>query len=97
MDNTFRYLYEDGEEPNSGVAVEGRIKKMDSDLQNMFQEYLLSIGYTEEEIDGIDELLMIEQPNSMISIQIMFGIGVLLILISIIIFAVRFKNAGMRR
>lgn len=94
VDNTFSYLYENGEEPVSGVAVEGRLKKMDSDLQGMFREYMLSIGYTEEELDGMDEFLMIEQPNSMMVIRIMFGIGVLLILISVLIFAIRFKKSG---
>ncbi len=96
VDNTFNYLYEDGEEPILGVAVEGRIKKMDSDLQGMFKEYLISIGYTEEELDGTDEFLMIEQPNSMMIIRVMFGIGVLLIFISILIFAIKFKKNGMR-
>jgi hypothetical protein len=96
VDNTFSYLYEDGEEPVSGVAVEGRLKKMDSDLQDMFREYMFSIGYTEEDLDGMDEFLMIEQPSSMMIVRIMFGIGVLLILISILIFGFRFKNNGMR-
>lgn len=95
VDNTFNYLYEDGAEPVSGVAVEGRMKAMDSDLQGMFKEYLLSIGYTEEELDGIDEFLMIEQPSSMMIIRIMFGIGVFLILISILIFVIRFKKNRM--
>lgn len=95
VDNTFHYLYEDGAEPVSGVAVEGRMKAMDSDLQGMFKEYLLSIGYTEEELDGIDEFLMIEQPSSMMIIRIMFGIGVFLILISILIFVIRFKKNRM--
>lgn len=95
VDNTFHYLYEDGAELVSGVAVEGRMKAMDSDLQGMFKEYLLSIGYTEEELDGIDEFLMIEQPNSMMIIRIMFGIGVFLILISILIFVIRFKKNRM--
>ena len=95
VDNTFHYLYEDGAEPVSGVAVEGRMKAMDSDLQGMFKEYLLSIGYTEEELDGIDEFLMIEQPSSMMIIRIMFGIGVFFILISILIFVIRFKKNRM--
>lgn len=93
VDESFDYL-NGGAEPVSGVAVEGRVSKMESDLEGMFKEYLVSVGYTEEDISEMGQLLMIEQPHSMMTIQIMFGVGVLLILIAVLIFVIRFKKSG---
>lgn len=83
-----------GEEPATRVAVEGRMSKMDKEMQGLFKEYLQEIGYTTEEIENMGELLYIQQPNSMRQIQVMFGIGALLVLIGIVLFIRSYKKSG---
>lgn len=92
-DETVEYI-SGGEEPVTTVAVEGRMSKMDEEMQGLFKEYLQEIGYTTEEIENMGELLYVMQPNSMRGNQVMFGIGALLVLIAIVLFIIRYKKSA---
>lgn len=66
--------------------------KMDEEMSGLFKEYLQEIGYTNEEISGMGEFYYIEQPASMQTERLMFAGGILLVVIAIVIFIIRFKK-----
>ena len=90
-DETYEYL-SGGEEPSTKIMAEGRMTKMDEEMSGLFKEYLQEIGYTNEEISGMGEFYYIEQPASMQTERLMFAGGILLVVIAIVIFIIRFKK-----
>lgn len=90
-EETYEYL-SGGEEPSTKVMAEGRLSKMDDEMSGLFKEYLQEIGYTNQEIADMGEFYYIEQPASMLTAQIMFAIGVVLLILAIVIFVIRFKK-----
>lgn len=72
LNETVEYL-DGGDYPSTAVSVDGGVKEMKSELQELFDEYLLEVGYTQDELDAMGTPLVIEQPNSK---AVSIGIGV---------------------
>lgn len=89
-EETVNYLL-GGSQPSTKVSVDGGTKKMKSDMKKLFVEYLEDFGYTSMEIDAMT-FLVIEQPHSMATVQVMFLIGAVLVAAAIIIFVIRYKK-----
>lgn len=91
VDETYDYMY-GGDEPTTKVMIEGRMTKMDDEMEGLFNEYLRDMGYTAKEISDMGEPLYVEKVN-MQSCRIMFLVGVALILVAVLIFVIRFKKS----
>lgn len=91
VEETYDYMY-GGEEPSVKVSVEGRMTKMDDEMKGLFEEYLRDMGYTAQEISAMGEPFYVEKVN-MKSCRITTAIGIVLMLIAILIFVIRFKKS----
>lgn len=92
LKETVAYL-EGKAEPSTRVMVDGCVRKMGSG-KKLFTEYLKSYGYTQEEIADMGDFLIIEQPASMQEMVVSFLIGVGLILLAVIWFAINCIRYG---
>lgn len=93
LEETIAYLV-DGTNPSTKVTVDGCVKKMGADMEELFVEYLESLGYTQAEIADMGDLLVIEQPASMMQMRMIFLFGVLLILLAVVWFVVNCIRYG---
>lgn len=81
-----------GVSPTTVAAVDGITKKMEDDMKKLFQDYLKNdLGFTEEQIEGMS-MIVIEQPYSMMTIQIMFLIGLILFALGIFLLVRNYKK-----
>lgn len=92
VEETIAYL-ESGEEPTTKVTVEGRVSKMDEEMKGLYESYLKEVGYTNEDIAAMGEPLYIEKAV-MKNVRIMFVLSVVLIILGVVLFVVRFKKSG---
>lgn len=90
-DETYEYCT-GGAEPSTKVMVEGRMTKMDEEMSGLFKEYLVELGYSNEEIAAMGEFYYIDQPASMQTERLFFAVGAFLVIIAILIFVLRFKK-----
>lgn len=90
VDETWEYLY-GGKEPSSEVPVHGIMVKMDKETEDLFVEYLVEAGFTEDEIDDMGDLLIVEQ-YSMGAVRVMFLIGVVLLALGVFFFIRNYKK-----
>lgn len=88
-DESFELL-NGGPEPATEIFMQGAVHTMEPQLAGYYKEYLRDFGYTEEEIDAMGEPLVIEY-TSFRAAQIMFGVGILLILLAVWILVRRYK------
>lgn len=71
-EQTFEYLY-GGSEPQANARVNGYVKKNDSEsLQRMLEEYLVNLGYTDQEIAGMGEIYIIKQDDMLTQLRNIF-------------------------
>lgn len=89
-DETFENL-EGGPEPVIEIFMQGAVRPMETDLAKHYNEYLESFGYTKEEIKAMGDPLVIVYVNFRAA-QIMFAVGILLILLVVWILARRYKR-----
>lgn len=88
---TLEYLL-DGTAPTTVVTVDGRTKKMEADMKNLFEKYLKNdLGFTEEQIEGMD-MVIIEQPHSMMTVRIMFLVGLIPFALGVFLFIRNYKK-----
>lgn len=91
LEETVAYL--DGADyPSTVVNVNGAVKVMDQNLQKYFQEYLLDVGYTQEEVDAMGEPLVIDQIETTTGAIGMFIAGIILIGIGIFLYIREYKK-----
>lgn len=88
---TYEYMY-GGEEPSTKVMAEGRLSKMNDEMSGLFKEYLTEMGYTADEIAEMGDFYYIEQPDAIEVQQIMFFGGIVFVLLSVLIFVIKFKK-----
>lgn len=71
-EQTFEYLY-GGSEPQANAWVNGYVVKNDSEsLQRMLEEYLVNLGYTKQEIAGMDEIYIVKQDDMLTELRNIF-------------------------
>jgi len=87
-EQTFQHLY--GEpEPQANAWINGYVVKNDSEsLQRMLEEYLVNLGYTDQQIAGMGEIYIIEQDdmltelrNIFVGCTIAFAAGIVLLFV----------------
>ncbi len=93
LSETITYLT-DGTEPVTSVWVDGRIGKMDQSMRGLFEEYLLSMGFSRGEIADMGDPLIIECPASMSQMKVMFLIGIGLCVLAVIWFVINCVRYG---
>ena len=75
--------------PNTLVNLEGRMSKIDGEMLPLFQSYLKEIGYSDEDIANMGNLLYVEIAN-MNSARLSFFAGLLMFIVGIAIIVIRF-------
>ncbi len=71
-EQTFEYLY-GGSEPQANARVNGYVVKNNSEsLQRMLEEYLVNLGYTDQEIAGLGEVYIIKQDDMLSELRNLF-------------------------
>ncbi len=85
-----------GLRPESVISIEGYVTKAQGRLPYLLGEYMISVGYTQEEVDAMKEPLMIvENAEAMRDAGIWFPVGI--ILQSAVVLAVAFCVFRSRR
>lgn len=90
-EETVDYILNGDSAPSTKVSVNGGTKKMSSDMEKLFKDYLEDFGYSDAEIDAM-EMLVIEQPHSMLTVQLMFLLGVVMVALSVFLFVRSYKK-----
>ena len=81
--------WESGLFPTTLVNLEGRMSKMDGEMVELFHSYLKEVGYTEQEIANMGEILYVDSTN-MNTERLCFLIGVLMFIAGITFIVIRF-------
>ncbi|MBS5062206.1 MAG: hypothetical protein KHZ58_00375 [Hungatella hathewayi] len=87
---SFEYLA-GGAEPTTVIFMQGAVHPLEAELTGYYNEYLESLGFTKEEIKAMGAPLVIEY-TSFRAAQVIFGIGIILILLAIWILVRRYKR-----
>ncbi|MCI8387531.1 MAG: hypothetical protein HFE63_03575 [Clostridiales bacterium] len=89
-DETWDYL-DGGALPTTEYFMEGRVKKMESDIKKYYNEYLIDMGYTTFELEQMGEPLLIDY-TSFTAVRVMFLIGVVLIALGVLFLVKSWKR-----
>lgn len=90
-EETFDYMMS-GTEPTTKITMQGHVKVMEDDVAGYYRDYLEDMGYTEAEIEAFGEPLVVTYV-SFVSVQVMFALGVVLILLALLLVLGRYKRA----
>ncbi len=86
---TFQYL-SDGPEPQSNAWINGYVVKNRSEsLLRMLREYLAALGYTEGQIEGMGEVYIIDQDDSLTELRNLFVGSVVTLAAGLVLLLVR--------
>lgn len=99
LEETLNYL-ETGVFPVSVMPVEGYVVKAEGRLPYLLSQYMLELGYTEEEIDAMGEPLMIQDATKRLgNARIYAPVGMILLTVGILmtVFAVFWKTRRRNR
>lgn len=80
-DETYIYI-DGGEEPATMVRIEGEVHTLEPELVKYFREYLVDMGYTEEEIDNMGDFQVIKSVP-FLYIRIMFSLSIVCLLLAV--------------
>lgn len=80
-----------GPEPATEIFIQGAVQPMESKLVKYYNKYLEGFGYTQDEIRAMGEPLVVEYTNFLAE-QVIFGIGILVILLAIWLLMRRYKR-----
>lgn len=87
-DETWDYMY-GGAEPTTRVSVEGCVAELDPEIKEYMNEYLMEVWeYTEDELAEAN-ILMIQQPKSLVSLISIFWLGLACVLIAVLWFVIK--------
>jgi len=89
-EETFAML-DGGAEPTTEIFIEGSVVPMEDKVEQYYKEYLAEIGYTEAEIAGFGDALMIAN-RSFVAVRVMFAIGVVALLLGILLWIRGYKE-----
>lgn len=88
LEETYEYL-DGGSWPASPVSVEGYVTKAQGRLPYLLSQYMLEIGYTQEEVDGMGQPLMIQYDmERMQKARIYAPIGVILLALEVLLIVI---------
>lgn len=91
-EQTFEYLY-GGSEPQAEAWVDGYVKKNDSEsLRRMLEEYLVQLGYSEQEIAGMGEIYIIKQEDMLTELRNIFVCCSIALAVGVVLLLVRKKE-----
>lgn len=90
-DETLSWISGKSEGINSELEFEGRVVKMDDELAGLFEDWLLDFGYTQAEIDDMDDFLLIEA-RAFSMLRIMSVIGIVCILAAIVMIVIGYRK-----
>ena len=89
-DETYDFLV-DGTEPTTKIYMQGTVEVMEDELVQYYEEYLMDMGYAKSEIDDMGEALVI-QIRSFTAVRVLFGIGLVLVLLGVFFIVRRYKR-----
>lgn len=87
-DETWDYMY-GGAEPTTRVSVEGCVGELDPEIKEYMNEYLMEVWeYTEDDLAEAN-ILMIQQPKSLVSLISIFWLGLACVLVAVLWFVIK--------
>ncbi len=84
-------LLEGGAEPTTEIYIEGSVVPMEGEIEEYYEEYLAELGYSEEDIAGFGDALMIVN-RSFVAVRVMFAIGAVALLLGILLWVRGYKR-----
>lgn len=85
IDETWDYM-ETGVEPATEFSMEGKVEVLKEDkLVQYFEEYLVDLGFTEDELDEMGEPLVVKTVN-FTACWVLTGIGLVLVALAVLLF-----------
>lgn len=93
VEETWSYIMEEGDEPTTKLTVSGISVPMKEDLKKYFIDYLEEMEFSQQEIDDMGQIVLIE-PISIRAVQIMTFIGIACLLLAVVLFVVRYKRSA---
>ena len=97
LEETFAYL-DGGSWPASPVPIEGYVTKAQGRLPYLLSQYMLEIGYTQEEIDAMGQPLMIQyDAEKMQKARIYAPVGVILLALEVLLIVIPMVVRKLRR
>lgn len=88
LEETFAYL-DGGSWPASPVPIEGYVTRAQGRLPYLLSQYMLEIGYTQEEIDAMGQPLMIQyDAEKMQKARIYAPVGVILLALEVLLIVI---------
>ncbi len=93
VDQTYGYM-ENGNPPVSDLEIDGRVVEMEEDLVKLYREEMLDYyGYTEEELDAMGTLLLVEG-RSFLTIQIFCAVGAVFTILGLVLVIRKWRKAS---
>ena len=93
VDQTYDFLTT-GDMPTEELTVDARVVVMDEELAEMFRDEMKEYyGYTDQELDDMGPLLMVE-PRDFNIIRIFSGVGTVLVLAGILVLALHWQKVS---
>lgn len=92
VDQTYDYLTS-GVMPTAELTTDARVAVMDEELAGMFRDEMKEYGYTDQELDDMGPILMVE-PRDFTTIRIFCGVGTALVLVGAAVLALHWRKVS---